>query len=111
MLRLRKILLSNYLYISILIIVISISIVRLIIPKESKYNIKENSFIFIIDKYNIDNDKLTLYLKGKETVIGTYYFKNEEKFNLKLGDQIKVIGTLKKQEINKTDNLFNYKNY
>ena len=111
LLRLRKILLSNYLYISILIIVISISIVKLIIPKESKYNIKENSFIFIIDKYNIDNDKLTLYLKGKETVIGTYYFKNEEKFNLKLGDQIKVIGTLKEPEINKTDNLFNYKNY
>ena len=111
LLRLRKILLSNYLYISILIIVISISIVKLLIPKESKYNIKENSFIFIIDKYNIDNDKLTLYLKGKETVIGTYYFKNEEKFNLKLGDQIKVIGTLKEPEINKTDNLFNYKNY
>ena len=111
LLRLRKILLSNYLYISILIIVISISIVKLIIPKESKYNIKENSFIFIIDKYNIDNDKLTLYLKGKETVIGTYYFKNEEKFNLKLGDQIKVIGTLKEPEINKTDNLFNYKYY
>ena len=111
LLRLRKILLSNYLYISILIIVISISIVKLLIPKESKYNIKENSFIFIIDKYNIDNDKLTIYLKGKETVIGTYYFKNEEKFNLKLGDQIKVIGTLKEPEINKTDNLFNYKNY
>ena len=114
LLRLRKILLSNYLYISILLIVIFISIIRLIIPKESKYNINENTFIFIIDKYNIDNDKLTIYLKGKETVIGTYYFKNEyetNNFNLKLGDQIKVIGNLKEPEINKTDNLFNYKNY
>ena len=116
MLRLRKILLSNYTYIIILIIVISLSLIRLNIKRYSIFNEKETSFNLIIDKYSIDEDKLTIYLKDKETLIGTYYFKtkNEQiyfKNNIKLGDKLKVEGTLTKPSINKTDNLFNYKNY
>ena len=116
MLRLRKILLSNYFFIIILIIVLLISIIRLSIKRFSIYNEKQTIFNLIIDKYSIDEDKLTIYLKSKETLIGTYYFKTKQEQlyfinNIKLGDKIKVYGTLSKPSINKTDNLFNYKEY
>ena len=68
MLRLRKILLSNYFFIIILIIVLSISLVRLSIKRYSIYNENQNIFNLIVDKYSIDEDKLTIYLKDKETL-------------------------------------------
>ena len=116
MLRLRKILLSNYFFILILIIVLSLSLIRLSIKRYSIFNEKENVFNLIVDKYSIDEDKLIIYLKDKETLIGTYYFKTKKeqiyfKNNIKLGDKLKVEGTLSKPSINKTDNLFNYKEY
>ena len=116
MLRLRKILLSNYFFIIILIIVLSLSLIRLSIKRYSIFNEKENVFNLIVDKYSIDEDKLIIYLRDKETLIGTYYFKTKQeqiyfKNNIKLGDILKVEGSLSKPSINKTDNLFNYKEY
>ena len=116
MLRLRKVLLSNYLYIIILVIVSLISLIRLIVPKESIYKDNQTTFNSIVEKYSIDQDKLTIYLKDKETLIGYYYFKDkkEQKYfknNIELGDRLLVEGSLNKPSINKTDNLFNYKNY
>lgn len=78
MLRLRKILLSNYTYIILLIITFIISIIRLNI-KTIYY--KERAYIVEAKILNIkiDYDKLTLLVKSKEKLICNYKFKNIKK--------------------------------
>ena len=112
---LRKILLCNYIYILILFIVIVFSIPRLFINKTfyKEGIIKEE---FIIRKITISDLKVTLILKNKETIIGTYYFKTkkEQKYfenNYNLGDKIFIFGELNLPKENTTKYLFNYKKY
>ena len=112
---LRKILLCNYIYILILFIVIVFSIPRLFINKTiyKEGPIKEE---FIIRKITISDLKVTLILKNKETIIGTYYFKTkkEQKYfenNYNLGDKIFIFGELNLPKENTTKYLFNYKKY
>ena len=111
MLKLRKILLCDYIYISIFITVIILTIIRLNIPNKS--NIKENnkSFTGIVDKIIIKDNSTILYIKNKEIVIA-YTYKNK---NIKLGDKIKVYGKfnysnrLIRKNIFYTVNVNNYK--
>lgn len=107
MLRLRKILLCDYLYISIIIIVLSITIVRLVIPKQSNYNESTNTFIGIVEKIERKDDQIRLYIKNRETVIGTIY----KDVDINLGDKIKITGEFKTPGSNTTNYLFNYKKY
>ena len=109
MLQLRKILLCDKLYLILFIIVILITILRLNIKKESIYNEQTNSITGVITNIYYGDEKVTIYLKGKENVLVTYYSNDNTK--LVLGDQIKVIGTFSKPSNNTTNYLFNYKNY
>ena len=111
MLRLRKILLCDYLYITILIISLLITIYRINISKESNYNESSNTFTGIITKIIIKDDNVRLYIKNKETVIGTFYLKDDNNFNFKLGDKIKIEGEFIKPSSNTSEYLFNYKKY
>lgn len=105
MLRLRKILLCNYLYIIIFILVLIVSLIRINIPNKS--HIKKNSFTGIITKIEKNSDKTSFYIKNKETIIA-YTYNN---INLNLGDKIKVTGEFIKPSSNTTNYLFNYKKY
>ena len=109
MLILRKILLQDKLFIIFFIIVLCISIVRIIIPKNSNYNIKQNELIGTIVDIHYKEDQYKILVKAKEKVIINYYSKKEIK--LQLGDKIKVIGEFTIPESNKTKYLFNYKKY
>ena len=111
MLRLRKILLCDYLYIVIIILVLLITIIRLSIPVKSNYTESSASFIGTIEKIIIKDNKVTIYLKNKETIIGHYYLNELNYSNLKLGDKIKITGTFKLPSSNTTDYLFNYQKY
>ena len=108
MLRLRKILLLDYLYIGITLLVFLITIFRLSIPINSNYNESSTSFIGTITKIIIKEDKVTLYVKNKETVIATYY---DSRCNFKLGDKIKVLGEFRLPSTNTSDYLFDYRKY
>ena len=116
MIKLRKILLSNYFYYIILFVILLLSIIRIIIPNKSIYkegNIKQE---FIVTKITIDEDKLTMNLSNKETLIGTYYFKTKQeqikfKNNIHLGDKIKIEGELVLPKENTNKYLYNYKKY
>ncbi len=108
MLRLRKILLLDYLYVGITVLVLLISIIRLSIPINSNYNESSTSFIGIITKIIIKDDKVTLYVNNKETVIATYY---DSRCNYKLGDKVKVLGEFKLPSTNTSDYLFDYRKY
>lgn len=111
MLKLRTILLYNYPYYLFLILVILISIPRLIIPKNSIYNENTKNISGKVTSYTYSNNSLKIILSTKEKVIVYYYLKDENKINIKLGDEIKVNGELRKPKSNTTKNLFNYKKY
>ena len=81
-----------------------------------KYNINEKVFIYEILNIYIDGDKLSMELKGKEKVIGTYYFENVEEINnfkstYLIGDKILIDGELSIPKNNTIPNTFNYKKY
>ena len=114
MLRLRKILLCDFLYYFLLLLV---SIYLIIFFYNYKldhiYNENDNYFELNIKKYKIDADKLTIEFNN---LIGTYYFKTyEEKQtfinNYSINDLLSIKGTLKKPNNNTIPNTFNYKKY
>ena len=79
MLKLRKILLLNYIYYFIFFSVLIITIIRISIPKHSIYNLNTNivegKIINIVEKDN----QITLILKAKEKIQVNYYLKNNKK--------------------------------
>ena len=115
--KLKTILQSRYLFkIICLVFIIYSLLVTNLINYKSKYSINTNKVIGIITKYNIDGDKLTIYLKAKESLIVTYYIKSEKEktmyqTNLKLGDKILIEGSLEEASNNTVPNIFNYKKY
>ena len=109
MLRLRKILLCNYLYYLLLIIVLLITIIRIELPNKSIYTNKSTKVVGIITKI-IYQDKTTIYLKNKENIIVTFY-NLPSNIKLHLGDKVEVQGTFKEPSSNTTDYLFDYKKY
>ena len=116
LLRLRKILLSNYFYIVLILITLLVSIVRIVFPRKSLLSEKDKYFYGTVIKYNIVSDKLTIYLKNKETVIGTYYFKDNKEISsfrkhISLGDKLIVKATFTKPYASRTENTFNYQKY
>ena len=110
--RLKTVLHSKYLYIILFILLSIYCICFYNIKRKSNININSNSFIGIITNYKINNDLLTLEIRGNEKIIGYYYFNNTKEINnYKLGDKVKLIGTFKEPTNNTVPNLFNYKNY
>lgn len=117
MIRLKRILQHRYFFGVLAFCFILYSLfVYYFINFNSYYNGFEKSLQGTVNSYNINGDKLTIYLKAKEIVIVNYYFKslNEKTYfedNLKLGDLISVAGELEKPERNRVFNGFDYKKY
>ena len=117
MIRLKRILQHRYFFGVLAFCFILYSLfVYYFINFKSYYNGFENSLQGTVNSYNINGDKLTIYLKVKEIVIVNYYFKslNEKTYfedNLKLGDLISVAGELEEPERNRVFNGFDYKKY
>ncbi len=117
MIRLKRILQHRYFFGILAFCFILYSLfVYYFINFKSYYNGFEKSLQGTVNSYNINGDKLTIYLKVKEIVIVNYYFKslNEKTYfedNLKLGDLISVEGELVEPERNSVFNGFDYKKY
>ena len=114
--KLRKILLFNKLYYFLLLVSLIYALINNVIIKHySVYN-DETNFIGIIANFNIDGDKVTIQIKAKETIQGTYYLKSiEEKEyflnNLKYGSKVELNGELNEPSNNTLPNTFNYREY
>ena len=78
---------------------------------KSKYTGEETSFIGIVTKYELTENKLTIQLKSKENLIVNYKYKDKKFNNLSYGDKILVEGTLQKPSSVNIPNTFNYKKY
>ena len=92
MLRLRKILLYDQLFIIILILVSILGFFRL---EEKLISVDKKEFLGTIISKKIDGNYLELRIKNKNKVLAKYYFKTEEErndFTLDLGDKVKVKG-------------------
>ena len=116
MIKLRTVLLYNFPYIIILLLVSLISIFRVSGIKTSKYNNSTTTFEGFIEEYNIDGNKLTLTVKNSERIIGNYYIKTEKEKtsleeNLKLGILIKCMGEFNLPEEKTNEFGFSYKDY
>ena len=72
----------------------------------SKYS-NETIIEGIVNNYKIKDNKIEIELIGKEKVLVKY----NEQLDIKLGDKIKLYGTLMKPNNNTNFNLFNYNNY
>ena len=111
MLKLRKILLLNYIYYLLFLLVMLITIIRVTVPKKSFYNLN----IKVIEGKVINKvetkEKLSLIIKDKEKIQVNYYLKNNKKIKVNLGDKIKIFGEIKEIENQKTKYLFDYKKY
>lgn len=84
--------------------------------KESIYDINDNKFTMIVDSFNIEGNKLSLTLNGKEDLVGSYYIDTYDELlylidNIKYGVSINVEGSLKIPSNNTIPNTFNYKKY
>lgn len=107
LLRLKIILQSNCFY-AITIILLSIYVILFskVIKYETKYK-EETSFEGIVTRYTQKEDKTTIYLKAKEKILVNIY----DKFDISVGDKIKVKGNISDILPNTIPNTFNYKKY
>ena len=112
--RLKIILQSNLFLLILIIATIVIITIRILTPSKTYYTTKDNKVIGTIEKITLDNEKVTLLIKAKEKIQGTYYFKSNQKNkvkDLKIGDKVKVLGTITKPRTPTTKNLFDYSFY
>ena len=115
--KLKSILNCNILYcILILFVFIYVSFYIFIYSKKSVYDVNDNSFECIIDNFYIDDVLLKIDLVCDEKLLGYYYFDDKDEkdlflSNYKLGDMIKLYGTLEEFSDSNIPNLFNYKFY
>lgn len=113
-----KILLQSkaFFLLSLFFLILYIFVATKVIAYSSMYKETVNEFVGIVIDKKIDGDKFSFILKAKEKIQVTYYFKSldeKNKFldNIKLGQTLKVNGTLTKPSNNTIPNTFNYKNY
>ncbi len=117
LIKLKTILHCKYTYVLLLILVSIITVFKIISDRKiSYYSVDDNSFILVVDAFQFDGNKLTLELRGKEDLVGSYYIDTESqlqylKDNIKYGVSLKIIGELKVPKENTVPKAFNYKNY
>ena len=113
--RLRKILLSNFIYYFLLFITIIYLIIYNICYEIDNIYTKDDTFFPLrIKKYKIDGNYLNI--EFRENLIGKYYFKNESEKNhfinnFMINDKLSIEGVLEIPSNNTIPNLFNYKEY
>lgn len=111
-LKLRKILLYDYVYyILVILALIYVFIYNKTFTINKNYN--GNTFYLKINNYIIDGNKLSMDFDNLKS---TYYFQTKEeidlfKSNYNLGDTLKINGTLETPNNNTIPNTFNYKEY
>ena len=114
---LKNLLRYNKLSITIIVLVsIYCFIFTKIIKYESKYSINDNTLIGTVSDLNINGNKVTMHVLGKEEVIAYFYLREESDVNkvlntIHLGDKLTLNGKFIEPNNNTIPNTFNYKKY
>lgn len=113
--KILKIILRSKLFLLLLITTtIIITISRVLTPSKTYYTPNTTKVTGIIKSIIKEEEKITLLIKAKEKIQGIYYLKEKKKDqieNLKIGDKVKVLGTIKTPSSPTTKNLFDYSFY
>lgn len=110
--KLKTLLQSNCFLYAMFLLTITLSILRITQPIKTYYSESTKEITGIVTELTKKEDKLTLTIKGKEKVRGTYYIKQEENnLGIKLGDKVKLVGEITKPSTPTTKNLFDYAKY
>jgi len=115
-LKIRKLLLKNWLFYFLFSLAIVIALIRISIPRHSIYNGSETNFVGIVKEIKYSNGNLNIVISTPEKIKATMYLNsvkelNYYKNNLKLGMKISISGTLNEPGENTVRNTFNYKKY
>lgn len=114
LLKLKTILQSKWFYILLLaFIMFYIIIFTKIVHYQSKFLIDTTSIkgMVVNYKYDKDNNKITLTIKGREKVIGYYYLNDDEEVINLLGKTVLVKGMINEPFTSTIPNSFDYQNY
>ncbi len=106
--RLKTALQSRKLYLTLLLLVILLSIIKIYQPNKTIYTKDTNKITGTIIEITRKKDKTTLTIKGKEKIIGNIY---QNQKDLSLGDKVLVIGEVQIPQEPTTKHLFNYRFY
>lgn len=115
MLRLRKILLCNYLYYLIFLLSVIYTAIFINIKHELKLNLNSKILIGRVESISLSGNKLSLIVKNKEKVKATYYLTNKDEIHLikqiHLGDKVRLEGEFSLPLTNKDEYSFDYSRY
>ena len=115
MLRLRKILLCNYLYYLIFLLSVIYTAIFININHEFKLNLNSKILIGRVESISLSENKLSLIVKNKEKVKATYYLTNKDEIHLikqiHLGDKVRLEGEFSLPLTNKDEYSFDYERY
>lgn len=115
MLRLRKILLCNYLYYLIFLLSVIYTAIFINIKHELKLNLNSKILIGRVESISLSGNKLSLIVKNKEKVKATYYLTNKDEIRLikqiHLGDKVRLEGEFSLPLTKKDEYSFDYERY
>ena len=115
MLLLKTLLQYKYLAISFFLIVLIISGFRLAIIPKSRLDIGSSALVGKVIEYHRNKDQVKFIIDSVEKVSCTYYLKDEEEItfidSIKLGNTVKLEGTIESVGKNTIPNTFNYQKY
>lgn len=115
MLRLRKILLCNYLYYLIFLLSIIYTAIFINIKHEFKLNLNSRILIGRVESISLNGNKLSLIVKNKEKVKAIYYLTKKDEIHLikqiHLGDKLRLEGEFSFPLTNKDEYSFDYERY
>ena len=110
--RLRIILRSKYLFKALAVIFLIGTLIFTNVYKfESKYLEEDDTFIGIVTKYELRDDKLVLEIRAREKLIVNYKYGDKIFDSLSYGDKVLVKGILNEPSTLNIPNTFNYKKY
>ncbi len=109
MIRLKTILQYKYIYYISLILTMLLVFLRINYFKIESKLVPSNTFEGTITNIKYKNQKYTIHIKNIEEVIG--YYQSEDILNIKIGDKVKIEGTMYEPMNNTIPNTFNYRKY
>ena len=86
-------------------------IINQTVKNPSKYKENETQFVGIIQKIQIEENKITMTVKAKEKLIVYAEIPSKESPSYQVGEKIKIEGSLIEPSTNRNFYLFSYKNY
>jgi len=109
--RLKIILQCKWLYYIFLIVSILYAFFITKQPISSCYFGNEKEFIGVVSLVEMESNKVNIRIRSKENLRGTYFLDDNEEILFKIGDIVKINGSLNKANHNTVPNLFDYHDY